>query len=54
MGKKRIYELAKEINQSSKVVVDKAHKLGIDVKNHMGAITSEQPSFVKHLKEELP
>ncbi|MGK0551606.1 translation initiation factor IF-2 [Enterococcus faecalis] len=47
MGKKRIYELAKEINQSSKVVVDKAHKLGIDVKNHMGAITSEQETKLR-------
>ncbi|MCB5952629.1 translation initiation factor IF-2 [Enterococcus sp. BWT-B8] len=38
MGKKRIYELAKEIDQPSKDVVNKAHELGIDVKNHMGAI----------------
>ena len=38
MGKKRIYELAKEMNKASKDVVDKAHQLGMDVKNHMGAI----------------
>ncbi|EOH8726466.1 translation initiation factor IF-2 [Enterococcus faecalis] len=42
MGKKRIYELAKEMNKASKDVVDKAHQLGMDVKNHMGAISSEQ------------
>ncbi|HAQ9459146.1 TPA: translation initiation factor IF-2 [Enterococcus faecium] len=40
MGNKRIYELAKELKKSSKDVVEKAQQLGIDVKNHMGAITS--------------
>ena len=40
MGKKRIYELAKELNQPSKDVVEKAQQLGINVKNHMGAITT--------------
>ncbi|HBL6611550.1 TPA: translation initiation factor IF-2 [Enterococcus faecium] len=40
MGNKRIYELAKELKKTSKDVVEKAQQLGIDVKNHMGAITS--------------
>ncbi|MCO5419949.1 translation initiation factor IF-2 [Enterococcus faecium] len=40
MGNKRIYELAKELKKSSKDVVEKAQQLGVDVKNHMGAITS--------------
>ena len=40
MGNKRIYELAKELKKSSKDVVEKSQQLGIDVKNHMGAITS--------------
>ncbi|HAQ5597358.1 TPA: translation initiation factor IF-2 [Enterococcus faecium] len=40
MGNKRIYELAKELKKSSKDVVEKAQQLGIDVKKHMGAITS--------------
>ncbi|EGP5554808.1 translation initiation factor IF-2 [Enterococcus faecium] len=40
MGNKRIYELAKELKKSSKDVVEKAQQLSIDVKNHMGAITS--------------
>ncbi|HFD0528121.1 TPA: translation initiation factor IF-2 [Enterococcus faecium] len=40
MGNKRIYELAKELKKSSKDVVEKAQQLGIDVKNHMSAITS--------------
>ena len=39
MGKKRIYELGKEWNKSSKEVVEKAQSLGFDVKNHMGAIS---------------
>ena len=47
MSKKRIYELAKEIGQSSKTVVDKAHSLGMDVKNHMGSISDEQASKLR-------
>ncbi|MDH5057287.1 translation initiation factor IF-2 [Enterococcus faecalis] len=47
MGKKRIYELAKEMNKVSKDVVDKAHQLGMDVKNHMGAISSEQETKLR-------
>ncbi|EOL45961.1 translation initiation factor IF-2 [Enterococcus caccae] len=48
MGKKRIYELAKEMNQSSKDVVEKAHALGMDVKNHMGAISAEDESKLRN------
>ncbi len=53
MGNKRIYELAKELKKSSKDVVEKAQQLGIDVKNHMGAITSSdekklQQAFKNH------
>lgn len=40
MSNKRIYELAKELSQPSKDVVEKAQQLGINVKNHMGAITT--------------
>ncbi|EHV0177396.1 translation initiation factor IF-2 [Enterococcus faecalis] len=47
MGKKRIYELAKEMNKASKDVVDKAHQLGMDVKNHMGAISSKQETKLR-------
>lgn len=47
MGKKRIYELAKEMNQSSKEVVTRAHELGIDVKNHMGAISSDDETKIR-------
>ncbi|HAP4031592.1 TPA: translation initiation factor IF-2 [Enterococcus faecalis] len=51
MGKKRIYELAKEMNKASKDVVDKAHQLGMDVKNHMGAISSEQETKLRQAFE---
>lgn len=40
MSNKRIYELAKELNQPSKDVVEKAQQLGINVKNHIGTITT--------------
>ena len=50
MSNKRIYELAKEMNKSSKDLVEKAQKLGIDVKNHMGVITSsDEKNCNKHL-----
>ncbi len=42
MGKKRVYELAKEINKSSKEIVEKAQSLGYDVKNHMGVISDSE------------
>lgn len=47
MGKKRIYELAKELNQSSKDVVEKAQSLGINVKNHMGAVSSDEEAKLR-------
>lgn len=47
MSKKRIYELAKEMNQSSKDVVDKAQSLGMNVKNHMGAVSSDEETKLR-------
>ncbi|MFD1548334.1 translation initiation factor IF-2 [Levilactobacillus fuyuanensis] len=38
MGKKRIYELAKEINVSSKQIIAKAESKGFPVKNHMSTL----------------
>ncbi len=38
MGKKRIYELAKELNVSSKQLLDAAQEKGFDAKNHMSTI----------------
>ncbi|MCH5461262.1 translation initiation factor IF-2 [Lactobacillus sp. LC28-10] len=42
MGKKRIYELAKELNVSSKAILDKAQEKGFDVKNHMSSLGSNE------------
>lgn len=48
MGKKRIYELAKEINVSSKDIIDRAQADGLDVKNHMSTLDD---SSEKHLRD---
>lgn len=53
MGKKRIYELAKEINVSSKDIIAKAKEDGFDVKNHMSTLGEDEErkirsSFVKN------
>ncbi|MDT2596981.1 translation initiation factor IF-2 [Enterococcus dongliensis] len=47
MGKKRVYEFAKEVNQSNKDVVEKAQSLGMDVKNHMGTLSGDDESKLK-------
>ncbi|MFC0232636.1 translation initiation factor IF-2 [Vagococcus entomophilus] len=47
MGKRRVYELAKELDVPSKTVVDKAQTLGIDVKNHMGSLSNEDEKKIR-------
>ncbi len=47
MGKKRVYELAKEIDISSKEIVDKAQSIGIDVKNHMGSLSEDDEKKIR-------
>lgn len=47
MGKKRIYELAKELDVSSKEMVEKAQKLGLDVKNHMSSLSSDDEKKIR-------
>ena len=42
MGKKRIYELSKEINVASKTIIDEAKKKGYDVKNHMSGLDDNE------------
>ncbi|MGL9815563.1 translation initiation factor IF-2 [Enterococcus malodoratus] len=54
MGKKRVYEFAKEVDQSSKDVVEKAHTLGIDVKNHMGSLSGDDESKLKQAFSSKP
>ena len=48
MGKKRIYELAKELKVSSKAILDKAAEAGYDIKNHMSTVDDHQE---KHLRQ---
>ncbi|MFD1318780.1 translation initiation factor IF-2 [Loigolactobacillus zhaoyuanensis] len=48
MGKKRIYELAKELDIQSKVVIDRAKQAGFDVKNHMSTIDDAQEKTLRN------
>ncbi len=54
MGNKSVYEFAKEVNQSSKDVVEKAQTLGIDVKNHMGSLSGDDESKLKQAFSSKP
>lgn len=47
MAKKRIYEIAKELDIDNKVVVKKAKDLGFDVTNHMSSLEDSQVSQLK-------
>ena len=47
MGKKRIYELAKELNVPSKQLIAQAQQLGFSVKNHMSTLGDTEASQLK-------
>ena len=49
MSKKRVYELAKELNVPSKDIVEKAQSAGVNVKNHMSTLSDSDAEKVKHL-----
>ena len=49
MSKIRIYELAKQLNITSKTLILHLKDLGIEVVNHMSTIGSEQANIVKDL-----
>ncbi|MDH5104448.1 translation initiation factor IF-2 [Lentilactobacillus diolivorans] len=49
MGKKRIYELAKELNVSSKQIVDRADKAGMSIKNHMSTVDDNQEKQIRKM-----
>lgn len=54
MSKIRIYELAKQINMSSKELIDLLHKeFGIDAKNHMSVIEGEESKIIMEFIEKL-
>ncbi|MEG0256036.1 MAG: translation initiation factor IF-2 [Vagococcus sp.] len=52
MSKKRVHELAKELEISSKNIVEKAHSIGIDVKNHMSSLTDSDITKIKQSMSE--
>ena len=45
----RVHELAKELELTSKVLLSKVHELGIEVKNHMSALSEEQIEVIREL-----
>lgn len=47
MSKARVYEIAKELNVDSKLIVEKLKEMHVDVKNHMSSITEEDSARVK-------
>jgi len=47
MGKARIYEIAKELNVDSKLIVEKLKEMHVDVKNHMSSVSEEDSAKVK-------
>ena len=60
MGKMKLYELAKELNLTSKELLDRAKKLGIEAKSHLSGLEEKdieklRKEFIKNLanKNEL-
>lgn len=47
MGKSRVYEIAKELNVDSKVIIDKLVAMDVPVKNHMSTIPAEVTEKIK-------
>ena len=52
MTKIRIYELAKELEMSSKELIQKIEELNIDVSSHMSSIEGEEAELIKEIIEE--
>ena len=48
MGKMKIYELAKELNLTSKEIMAKAKEIGIEVKTHMSSIEENEVNKIKN------
>ena len=52
MPKKRVYEIAKQLNISNKELVDTLHQMGINVKNHMGSLEdAEQKKVIDYYNQ---
>jgi len=59
LGKIKVHEIAKELNLTSKEIIERATKLGIDVKNHLSSVEEDvakklKDSFKKVEKEVKP
>ena len=48
MGKIKIHEIAKEMGLTSKEIIEKAKKLGIEVKSHMSGLEDNEVSKIKN------
>jgi translation initiation factor IF-2 len=48
MAATRVHELSKEMNISSKILVEQLNQLGIPAKNHMSALTEQQVKYFKN------
>ena len=47
MAKMRVYELARELNLESKVLVAKIVDMGIEVSSHQSTLTAQQATKIK-------
>ena len=47
MSKARVYEIAKELNVDSKLVIEKLKSMNVEVKNHMSSVSEEDTAKVK-------
>ena len=47
MGKMKVYELAKEVEKTSKEIIAVAEKLGIEVKSHMSSLEDKDIELIK-------
>ncbi|SHE61142.1 translation initiation factor IF-2 [Thermoanaerobacter uzonensis DSM 18761] len=54
MSKTRVYELAKELNLSSKDLISKLNDLDIKVKNHMSTLEDEEVELIMDLLSDKP
>lgn len=55
MAKKRVHEIAKELNKESKEIIQKLGAMGVTVKSHMSTLEdSEIESLLKLYKKEVP
>ncbi|WP_236913905.1 translation initiation factor IF-2 [Clostridium sp. Cult2] len=52
MIKIRVYELAKELEMTSKELIEKMNELDIDISSHMSSLESEEAEMIRELFEE--